>query len=98
MSMAAGTHRATGEPRHNAAVAGQIAGGGTVVIMSADVFDNPELSGEPLLSLATVATRSSAWTLRRASIRQPEHPRTVRPRRGLDPSLTTARIQATELQ
>ena len=34
----------------NAAVAAQVVGGGTAVIMWAELFDNPEFSGEPVFS------------------------------------------------
>jgi len=35
---------------HNAAVGAQIVGGGTLVILWADIFDNPDLAGEPVFS------------------------------------------------
>ena len=35
---------------HNQAVGSQVVGGGTVVILWADVFDNPDFSGDPLFS------------------------------------------------
>ena len=44
----------------NAAVAAQIVEGGTMVIMRAELFDNPEFSGEPVFSFGNRGFGSSA--------------------------------------